>query len=139
MRSLKRRNVSHFPDQGGHMFKVNPNGSNRVDIELSGKLDSDEMKVALDDLLGKTKDIEHGKMLYRIDDFEFPTFGAIGVELSRLPKLLKLIGKFDRAAVLVDKGWLKKVSEIEGALMPGLEIKAFARDQEADAEAWLAS
>lgn len=121
------------------MFKVNPNGSNRVDIELSGKLDSDEMKVALDDLLGKTKDIEHGKMLYRIDDFEFPTFGAIGVELSRLPKLLKLIGKFDRAAVLVDKGWLKKVSEIEGALMPGLEIKAFDRDQEAEAEAWLAS
>ncbi|MCG6868005.1 MAG: STAS/SEC14 domain-containing protein [Gammaproteobacteria bacterium] len=121
------------------MFKVTPNGPNRVDIELSGKLDSDEMRFALEELISETASIEHGRMLYRIDDFEFPTFGAIGIELSRLPELLRVIGKFDRAAVLVDTGWIKKVSEFEGALMPGLEIKAFDRDQEAEAEAWLAS
>ena len=121
------------------MFKVTPNGTNRVDIELSGKLDSDEMRFALEELISETASIEHGRMLYRIDDFEFPTFGAIGIELSRLPELLRVIGKFDRAAVLVDKRWIKKASEIEGALMPGLEIKAFDRDQEEEAEAWLAS
>ena len=48
-----------------------------------------------------------------------------------------LIKKFDRAAVLTDKAWLKKVSELEGALFPGLEIKAFDRDQRGEAEAWL--
>ncbi len=47
--------------------------------------------------------------------------------------------KFDRAAVLTDKTWLKKVSEFEGVLYPGLEIKAFNRDQKAEAEAWLSS
>jgi hypothetical protein len=31
------------------------------------------------------------------------------------------------------------VSEIEGALFPGLEIKAFNIDQKAEAEAWLSS
>lgn len=45
--------------------------------------------------------------------------------------------KFDRAAVLTDKTWLKKVSELEGALFPGLEIKAFNRDQKVEAEDWL--
>jgi hypothetical protein len=30
-------------------------------------------------------------------------------------------------------------SEIEGALYPGLEIKAFARDQKKAAEAWFSS
>jgi hypothetical protein len=38
---------------------------------------------------------------------------------------------------LTDKTWLKKASELEGALFPGLEIKAFNRDQKAKAEQWL--
>ena len=59
------------------MFKVTKNGSNRLDIELSGKLDTEEMKIALD--------------------------------------------------------------ELEGALYPGLEIKAFDRDQKTEAEAWLSN
>jgi hypothetical protein len=120
------------------MFRVTPNGANRLDIEFSGKLDSDDMKAAIDDMVGKAEDIEHGRMLYRIGDFKLPTLGAIGVELSRLPKLFGLIRNFDRVAVLADKNWVKTASEIEGALIPGLEIKAFDSDEEAEAEAWLA-
>ena len=120
------------------MFRITPNGPNRIDIELSGKLDSDDMKIALDELVSSAKDIEHGRMLYRIEDFELPTLGAIGVELSRLPDLFRLIRNFDRAAVLADKKWIQTVGEIEGALIPGLKIKAFDPDEEALAEAWLA-
>ena len=120
------------------MFRITPNGPNRIDIEFSGKLDSDDMKIALDELVSSAKDIEHGRMLYRIRDFELPTLGAIGVELSRLPDLFRLIRNFDRAAVLADKKWIQTVGEIEGALIPGLKIKAFDPDEEALAEAWLA-
>lgn len=35
--------------------------------------------------------------------------------------------------------WLKKVSEFERVLFPGLEIKAFSGNQKAEAEAWLSS
>jgi hypothetical protein len=97
------------------------------------------MRVALDELENKSKNIENGKMLYEIIDFHIPSLGAIGVEFSRLPALFGLMKKFDRAAVLTDKAWLKKVSELEGVLYPGLEIKAFNRDQKAEAEAWLSS
>lgn len=119
------------------MLNVEENGPNRLDIELSGKLDAEEMKVALDDLIGKAAEFENGRMLYRVRDFNFPTLGAIGVEMSRLPQLFQLIGKFDRIAVLAEKEWIKKASEIEGAFMPGLEIKAFDLDEEAEAETWL--
>lgn len=119
------------------MFKVTPHGTNRLDIEMSGKIDSEEMKMALDELVIKSKHIENGKMLYDIIDYHLPSWGAIGIELSRLPAMFKLMRKFNRAAVLTDKAWLKRASEWEGALYPGLEIKAFDRDQKEAAEAWL--
>jgi len=121
------------------MFKVILNGTNRLDIELSGKLNTDDMKVALDDLVNKSKDIKNGQMLYEIIDFHIPSLGAIAVEFSRLPAMFGLMKKFDRAAILTDKTWLKKVSEFEGYLYPGLEIKAFDRDKRPEAEAWLSS
>ena len=121
------------------MLKVIENGINRLDIEMSGKLDEESMKVALDDLVSKSKNIENGKMLYVIIDFQIPTLGAIGVEFSRLPSMLGLIKKFNRAAVLTDKNWLKKISEFEGVLFPGLEIRAFNIDQKEQAEIWLYS
>ena len=121
------------------MFKVVENGLNRLDIEMSGRLDVESMKVALDELASKSENIENGKMLYVIIDFQLPTLGAIGIEFSRLPSMFGLMKKFDRAAVLTDKTWLKKASEFEGALFPGLEIRAFSTDQKAEAEAWLSS
>ncbi|MDL2124486.1 MAG: STAS/SEC14 domain-containing protein [Deltaproteobacteria bacterium] len=121
------------------MFKVKANGINRLDIEMSGKLNTEDMNIALDELVSKSKNIENGKMLYEVIDFHLPSLGAIGIEFSRLPSMFGLMKKFDRAAVLTDKTWLKKVSEFEGALYPGLEIRAFNRDQKAEAEAWLSS
>ena len=58
---------------------------------------------------------------------------------GRTSSLFGLMKKFERAAVLTDKTWLKTVSEIEGTFFPGLEIKAFNRNQKAEAEAWLSS
>ena len=121
------------------MFKITPTGKNRLDIELSGKLDVEDMKTALDELVNKSEHIENGTMLYEIIDFHLPSLGAIAIEFSRLPAMFKLIKKFDRTAVLTDKTWLKKASEFEGALIPGLEIKAFNRDQKAEAEYWLSN
>ena len=121
------------------MFKVTQKSTNRLDLEMSGKLDAKEVKIALDELVSKSENIENGKMLYEIIDFHLPSLGAIVIEFSRLPSMFGLMKKFDRAAVLTDKTWLKKVSEFEGALFPGLEIKAFGRDQKAEAEAWLSS
>jgi len=45
------------------MFQVTKNGIDRLDIELSGKLNSEDMKVALDALVSESIDIVNGKML----------------------------------------------------------------------------
>jgi hypothetical protein len=120
------------------MLIVKPIGPNRIDLELNGQLDSDDMAVALDALVKAAEGIENGRMLYRITNFQMPTLAALGVELSRLPALFGLIGKFERCAVLADENWLKAIGELEGILIPGLEIKGFDLNNESIAEAWLA-
>lgn len=119
------------------MFKVTKPASNRIDISLKGSIDSDIMRAALDDLIAQSEGVSNGRMLYTIIDFELPTLGAIAVEFARLPKLFGLLGKFDRCAVIADAGWLRKAAEIEGALIPGIEIRSFEPMDIAAAEVWL--
>ena len=121
------------------MFKIERHGENRLDIEMSGKLDSEGMATALDELVEKSEGIEDGKMLYDVIDYQLPSFGALTIELYRMPRMFGLIKKFRRAAVLSDKAWLKTISELEGKLIPGLEIRAFDREERAAAELWLES
>ena len=119
------------------MFQITQNGPNRIDIEFGGRLDSKEMEAALDELASNAQGIKNGLMLYRIKDFKLPTLSALVVEFSRLPALFKLIRCFERVAVIADEDWVRKASEIEGALIPGLKIKAFGQDEAEEAEQWL--
>lgn len=118
------------------MFQITRTG-NRLDFDLQGKLDREQMAAALDEFEIKSAGIEHGIMRYRITGFRFPSIGAFAIELSRLPLLIRVIRHFDRAAILADESWLRRVSEWEGKLIPGFEIKAFPLDEETAAEHWL--
>ena len=119
------------------MFEVTRTGVDRLDIKMSGKLNAHEIKIAIDELTNNSEDIQNGKLLYDVIDFRLPSIGGIAIEFSVLPTVFKILRKFDRSAILTDKAWLKKLSELEGLLYPGLKIKAFNRDQKAAAEAWL--
>lgn len=120
------------------MLTITPRGDNRLDIEFHGSIDAVQMRAGLDELFTKAAGIEHGRMFYRVRDFDMPSLGAIAVELRHTMQLLRLMRRFDRIAVVADAGWVRKISEIEGALIPGIELKAFDAAHEAEAEAWLA-
>lgn len=119
------------------MMNITKVGSNRVDVEFSGKLDSLQMTKVLDDIFSAIEELEHGALLYRIGELEIPTMGAIAVELKNLPKIFRMIRKIDRIAVVCDQGWIQTWAEIEGKLIPGLEMKSFDLDNEIEAVAWL--
>ena len=121
------------------MLKITKPSANRLDIDLSGSIESDAMRRALDELIELSKDTRHGVMLYRITDFAMPTLGAMGVEMSRLPQLFGLLPKFKKCAVLCDTSWVRKAADIERALFPGIDIKGFDLKEAAVAEAWLAA
>ncbi|WP_237067299.1 STAS/SEC14 domain-containing protein [Microbulbifer guangxiensis] len=119
------------------MLSIKKTGENRLDIEFAGDLNGKEMEKALDEFVLLSQGIDEGRMLYQIRDFHLPSFGAMVIKLSRLPELLRTMARYDRVAIVTDTDWLQTVAELEGKLLPGLEIKAFDLDEEDDAEAWL--
>ncbi|WP_295317480.1 STAS/SEC14 domain-containing protein [Roseobacter sp.] len=120
------------------MLSVSKPSANRLNLSFSGTLDADQMRIALDKLIEHSDGISGGTMLYRISDFQLPTLGALAVEFRHLPELLSLAGRFEKCAVLSDEAWIRTAAEIEGAIFPSLEIKAFPLSAEEAAEAWLA-
>ena len=120
------------------MLNIAKTSDNRIDLDITGKIDSDMMRSGLDDLIAKSKDVRNGRMLYTLTHFEIPSMAALGIEFTRLPQLFALIGKFDKIAVISDTHWVRTWAEVEGALIPGLKIKAYAMTNKADAEKWLA-
>ncbi len=121
------------------MFKIDTPSPNRVDLHIAGKIDAEQMRDGLDQLVAASADVTDGVMFYEIHDIAVPTAGAIAVEFGQLPKLFGLVGKFRRCAVVSDAGWVRTAAEIEGAIIPGLTIKSFAPDARDAAEAWLAA
>ncbi|MCB1140257.1 MAG: STAS/SEC14 domain-containing protein [Leptospiraceae bacterium] len=118
------------------MFQIKSQ-NNQVEVTMSGKLDSEGMKRALDEFEQACLSVNEGTMLYDVVDFHIPSLDAVMIEFSRFPTMIGLITRFRKAALLTDKEWLKKVSEFEGMLIPGLEIKGFAREDRETALAWL--
>jgi hypothetical protein len=119
------------------MMNITKVGSNRVDVEFSGKIHSDQMTKVLDDIFSAIQDMEHGLLLYRIGELQMPSLGAIAVELKNLPEIDRMIKKIDRIAVVCDQGWVQTGAQIEGNLIPGLEMKSFGLSEEDEAVEWL--
>ncbi|HCP81594.1 MAG TPA: hypothetical protein DIT67_08365 [Octadecabacter sp.] len=119
------------------MLLVHKTNSNRLDIQVGGPLDAEMMKLGLEDLFEKSEGISDGQMLMKVADFAMPTFGAVMIEVARLPSLFTAMHRFKKLAISTDAKWMQSAAEIEGALMPGLEVKAFDTKDEPAAEAWL--
>lgn len=118
------------------MFRIERTGDH-VEMAFGGKLHSEGMKGVLDEFAARCEGIEGGTMLYRIEDFQLPSAGAVMVEFSRLPGLMRQILQFRRVAVLADESWIRKASEWEGRLLPGLEVRGFPLHDEDGARKWL--
>lgn len=121
------------------MIRIERKAHNRLDIEFQGGIDEAGMRAAINELQTKSQGIEAGTMLYSIGDFDLPSFGAIAVEISRIPEILHIMRRFRKVALLADSGWVRAVSSIEGALFPGMELKTFEQAERNAAEAWLAA
>ncbi|WP_224815374.1 STAS/SEC14 domain-containing protein [Hasllibacter sp. MH4015] len=117
-------------------FDIEREGPNSLRIALAGSLDAQTMEVALQRLTQEMDGMEHGDMLMLDQGAEWPSLGAIGVELRHWPQLLAMLHKLDRCALVTHNQMFRNAAAVESALIPGYEIRSF--NDEASARAWLA-
>ena len=111
---------------------------NRIEMVIDGKIDSGQMETLVTEFLEKAAGLETIELLYIDQDFRLPTLGAMAVKLSHFTHLFKVAKKIRRAALLTDKGWLRKAAQLENVLIPWIEIKTFDTNAREQAGAWLA-
>ena len=64
------------------------------------------------------------------------TLEAVGANFKRGIALLPRIGRVDRYAVVSDRSWISTVAQLEGAVIPGLEVRTFPTAEREAALAW---
>jgi hypothetical protein len=119
------------------MFDLKKDPKGFVRLNIGGKIDEAEMRSGLDAFLAILPSSGKADFLYTIDDFEFPALAAIAAEFGYMPRLFAAIPRIGKIALVADAGWLRTAGEMEGALIPGLTIKAFEPKDADKAEAWL--
>ena len=120
-------------------FTARLEAPNLLVMEAAGQMNAVSMEVALDMLVPVVKDMHHGGALVRAQGVEWPTLGAIGVELRHWGQLMAMVRKLDRVAVLTRQGWMQNLAMVESLLVPNLEIRSFDPDDAASARDWLAA
>ncbi len=116
-------------------FCVKRTGENALRVTVSGALDAVAMEAALQALTLEMEGMEHGDMLLIDEGAEWPSIGAIGVELRHWPQLLVMMKQLDRVALVTRNSLFRTAATIESALIPGYEIRSF--DDESAATRWL--
>ncbi|UWQ94512.1 STAS/SEC14 domain-containing protein [Rhodobacteraceae bacterium M385] len=117
-------------------FTVDRTGPNSLKITMAGAFDSVAMEAALQALPLEMEGMAHGDLLMIDQGAEWPSIGAIGVELRHWPQMINVLHQIDRAAFVSHNQFFRAAATVESALLPGLEIKNF--DDEVSATAWLA-
>ena len=116
-------------------FEVTREGPNSLRIAISGRIDARLMEVALQQMSPAMEGMAHGDVLMIDEGAEWPTLGAIGVELRHWPQMMAMLHQLDRAALVSHNQMFRSAATLESALIPGYEIRNF--NDETSARAWL--
>ena len=107
-----------------------------VAFEIDGTVtapDLDDLYAAVEEAMDGTGPVHVYGEIHGIGGL---TLDAVGANVKRGIALLPRIGRVDRYAVVTDARWIATLAEIEGALIPGLDVQTWPTAERADALAW---
>lgn len=108
-------------------------------LRLDGKFDKEDVKRVFDALIEKVKGKKRFQIYYEIRNFELGSISRemIETEFGYLYKHPEIIANMEKAALVSDVEWLKKIAATEFALIPTMTGKTFSFDEKDEAMKWL--
>ncbi len=110
---------------------------NVVFMKVSGEVSKEEMTQSLNwfETVANANDNINICVDMAKDDFD--GLGELRQEFVRVGQVLRTVPDADKCAVVTDSQFLRNSAKVEGAVIPGLEIRTFAADESSPAETWL--
>lgn len=109
---------------------------NVVGYRIRGKIDADDFDRIAAFIEQQLKTHDKLRVFAEIDSIEGMSLEAF---LKDLKFSFKNYNRFEKAAVITNKDWLRKIVEIEDKLFPGIEMKFFPIAEKEEAMEWIAS
>lgn len=121
---------------GGGISKIQTDQEDVYAFEIDGVLSGDSVEKFSDDANAFFANHEEVRMLGRIKNFAGFDLGMV-LQSGLLSMKLNAIRKVGKYAVVGAPGWMQKVVAAVAPIMPGMEIKAFAAENENEAWQWI--
>jgi len=108
-----------------------------VHMSITGNIKPESMTQGLDWI--HELDAEDDDFNLRIDmaQGEFDDLAAISAEFKRVATVLRHSKSAKKCALMTDSMFLRNSAKVEGAVIPGLEVRTFDLDEATPAERWL--
>jgi hypothetical protein len=78
-----------------------------------------------------------GNILFDLVSMAGYSLGAIASELPNAPALMQWLYRLERIAVVSDEKWLRAMTRLESALLPGVTYAVYDADERDAARAWV--
>ncbi|NZA27581.1 STAS/SEC14 domain-containing protein [Luteimonas sp. SJ-92] len=120
------------------MIEILPAPPHVAAFQFSGTLDGDDYDRCIAEIEARLGEYRRIGLYADMSGFSGMSAAAIGKDLRYAVAKLGDYDRFARGAVVTERDWLGKVSEMAGKLLPGTEVRAFAPGEQAQALQWAA-
>ena len=119
------------------MLTITPLSPRAIEILAEGHFTAADVAPALARLAAILDDTPQLDILADVRGSPAIALSAIAEELRHLPLVFRMIRQIERVAIVADAGWVRTVSRIEGAVIPGVHYEVYERREAAHAREWL--
>ncbi len=114
-------------------------GENIFGLKINGRFTAEDVIRVYQQISLKLEDFPRVRILYEISNFDIRdvTLEVISEEFAFLFKHPEILTGLEKAALISDQGWLRKMFAVEMALIPTVKSKSFTTDQADSAIEWL--
>ena len=119
------------------MVTINPLSSRAIEIVVEGEVTRDDVNAAHNRLAELVQDTPELDVLADFRGNPSASLSAIAEEVRQLPLVIRVMSSLGRVAIIADEGWVRTVSRMESAAIPGVRFEVYERREGALARAWV--
>ena len=107
-----------------------------VAFRLEGQITADDVGRAIRLIEARLQEHEPVSLIIEVGDVKAVTVAAMVEDLRHGLGQIRHLGRYHRVALVAAQGWLRAAAQVEGAVLPGVEVRTFTPAEQIDATAW---